>query len=95
MPPGGDASVPGGEGALSEVVAERDAPGPDGLMRHGDASFQQQFLNIPIAEGEPVGQPNRVMDDHHRETVAVQFRVRHSELAYPDKVRATQPSQTT
>ena len=56
MPPGGDASVPGGEGALSEVVAERDAPRPDGLMCHGDASFQQQFLNISVTQGEAVVQ---------------------------------------
>lgn len=38
-------------------------------------------------------EPNRVLDDRHRKTVAVGFRVTQGRLAYPDPVKATQPLQ--
>lgn len=69
--------------ALSAEVVELDASGPDGLaeewrppgrpfttMGDGDIPLQQQFLNIPAAEGEAVIQPHRGADDGERKPVA-------------------------
>ena len=48
----------------------------------------QQFLDVPVAEREAVVQPDRVLDDGHRETVAVRLGVSHDRSAYPDPVKA-------
>jgi hypothetical protein len=53
-----------------------------------DAAPVQQFLDVSIAEGEAVVQPDGVLDDEHGETVAVGLEVG----AYPDPIKATQPS---
>ena len=53
-----------------------------------DTALVQQFLDVPVVEREAVIQPDRVLDDGHRETVAVRFQVSHGKSAYPDLVKA-------
>ena len=57
-----------------------------------NAALVEQFLNVSVAQGKAVIQPNRVLDDCHRETVAIGFRVSHGGSAYPDPVQATYPA---
>ena len=45
------------------VGAELPAPLPNGFVRHDDASFGQQILDIPEAQAVSVVQPHRVADD--------------------------------
>ena len=51
----------------------------------------KHFLNILVAQREAVVQPDGVLDDGHRESVAVRGRVGHSGSAYPSPVKAKQP----
>ena len=62
-----------------------------GLVTHLNAALMQQFLHIPVTQRKAVVQPDRVLDDCHRETVAVGLGVGHGQSAYPDPVKATQP----
>ena len=48
-------------------------------------------MNIPVAQRKTVIEPDGVLDDTHRETVAVILRVGHGGSAYPEPVKATQP----
>ena len=48
----------------------------------------QQFLHISVTQRKAVVQPDRVLDDCHRETVAVGLGVGHGQSAYPDPVKA-------
>ena len=56
-----------------------------------NAALVQHFLDGSVAEGKAMGEPNGVLDDRHRKTVAVGFPVSHGRLASPDPVKATQP----
>jgi hypothetical protein len=38
-------------------------PPPDSLIRHLDPTLGQEFLNIPVAEGETQVQPDRALND--------------------------------
>ncbi|UQN09530.1 hypothetical protein M1R55_24210 (plasmid) [Deinococcus sp. QL22] len=51
----------------------------------------EQFLHVTVTEGEAMGEPNRVLNDRHPETVAIGFRISDGGSAYPDPVKATQP----
>ena len=53
----------------SVVGAEFPAPLPNGFVRHDDASFGQQILNIPEAQAVSVIQPDGVADDFRRKTM--------------------------
>ncbi|BDP43742.1 hypothetical protein DAETH_37110 (plasmid) [Deinococcus aetherius] len=55
VPPGAAPRFPVAE-VLGKKVAELDAPGPDGLAGDGDAPLQQEFFDVPVAEGKPVVQ---------------------------------------
>jgi len=55
-----------------------------------NTALVKQFLHVPVAQWKAMVQPNRVLNDGHRETVAVQLQVGHSGSAYPDLVRTTQ-----
>ena len=57
-----------------------------------NATLVQQFLNVPVTQGEAVVQPNGVLNDRHRKAVAVRLGVGHDTSAYPNPVKATQPS---
>ena len=51
------------------VGAELRAPLPNGLVRHDDASFGQQILDIPEAQAVSVVQPHGVADDCRRKAM--------------------------
>ena len=57
-------------------------------MANLNAALVQQFLHVSVTQGKAVVQPDRVLDDCHRETVAVWFGVGHGQSAYPDPVKA-------
>lgn len=65
---------------FSEEGSELDAPLAEGLVADLDAALVEQFLHVTVAEGEAVIQPNDMLDDRHRESVAVGLR------AYPENV---------
>ena len=58
-----------------------------------NAALVEQFLDIPVAQGEAVVQPNGVLNDGHWKAVAVRSRVGHGGSAYPSPIKATQPPQ--
>jgi hypothetical protein len=51
------------------IGAELPAPLPNGLVRHDDASFGQQILDIPEAQTVSVVQPHGVADDVSRKAM--------------------------
>lgn len=55
---------------LSKHVTELDRLGADGLARNGDPAFQQEFLNVSIAQREAVVQPDGVPNDFKWESIA-------------------------
>jgi len=69
---------------FSEEGSEFDTPFAQGLVTDHYGALVEQFLNIPIAQGESVVQPDLVLDDGHWEAMAVGFRVSHSKSAYLD-----------
>ena len=55
---------------LSGVVgAELSAPLPNGFVRHDDAPFGQQILDIPEAQAVSVVEPDGVADDFRRKAM--------------------------
>ena len=38
-------------------------PWTDGFMRHGDATLEQEFLHVAVAQGEPIVEPDPMADD--------------------------------
>jgi hypothetical protein len=91
MPPGTPTGFPVAK-FIGEQRPEFDTPFTEGLVTDLDAALVEQFLNITVAQGETVVQPNRMLDDGHGEAVAVGLWVGHGRSAYPDPVKATQPS---
>lgn len=55
---------------LREEVTKVDAPVTDRLTGDSDAPFQQQFFDVPVAQGEAVRQPHGVADDRMGEPIA-------------------------
>jgi hypothetical protein len=53
----------------SVVGAELPAPLPHGFVRHDDASFGQQILNIPEAQAVSVVEADGVADDFRRKAM--------------------------
>jgi transposase InsO family protein len=87
---------------LREELTEFDAPGANGFaeewrprerpfttMGDGDAPFQQQFFDIPIAQGEAVIQPDGVANDREREPVAREFLIAHHHVTLPQQLATT------
>ena len=91
MPPGTPTGFPVAQ-VFSEEGSELDTPLAEGLMTHLNGALVQQFLDVSIAEGEAVVEPNGVLDNDHGETVAVGLGVGHGQSAYPDPIKATHPS---
>ena len=54
---------------LGVIGAELRAPLPNGFVRHDDASFGQQILDIPEAQTASVVQPHGVADDVRRKAM--------------------------
>ena len=50
-----------------------------------------RLLNVTVTQGEAMIEPNRVLDDGHRESVAVWLWVGHGRSAYLNLFEATQP----
>ena len=87
MPPGTPTGFPVAQ-VFSEEGSELDTPLAEGLMANLNAALVQQFLHVSVTQGKAVVQPDRVLDDCHRETVAVGLGVGHGQSAYPDPVKA-------
>ena len=87
MPPGTPTGFPVAK-LFGKEGRELDAPFAEGLVTHLNAALMQQFLDSPVTQRKAVVQPDRVLDDGHRETVAVGLGVGHGQSAYPDPVKA-------
>jgi len=90
MPTGTPSGFPLAQ-VFSEEGSEFYAPFAERLVTHLDAALVQQFLDISVAQGVTVVEPDGLLDDDHRESVAVRLGVGHGRSAYPDPVKATQP----
>jgi len=78
---------------FGEEGSEFNAPFAEGFMADLNAALVEQFLDIAVTEGEAVVEPNNVLDDGHRKTVAVRFGVGHVGSAYLNPIKATQPKK--
>ena len=90
MPPGTPPGFPVAQ-FLCEEGSEFQAPLAESLVAHLNAAPVQQFLHVSVAQRKAMVEPNGVLDDEHRETVAVRLGVGHGQSAYPDPIKATQP----
>jgi hypothetical protein len=104
MPPGTLSGFPVAQ-VFSEKGSELDTPLAESFMADHDAALVQQFLHVSVAAKRPHGRCsgqeaqrkavvklNSLLDDEHRETVAVRLCIGHGRSAYPDPIKATQPS---
>ncbi len=92
MPPGTPTGFPVAQ-VFSEEGAEFNTPLAQGFVTDLNAALVEQFLDIPVAQREAVIEPDDVLDDAHRKSVAVGFRVGHGGSAYLSPVKATQPME--
>jgi hypothetical protein len=90
MPPGTPTGFPVAQ-VFSEKGSELDTPLAQGFVTDHDATLVQQFLDVPVTQRKAVVEPNSLLDDEHRETVAVRLCIGHGRLAYPDPMKAKQP----
>ena len=67
---------------LGEERCELDVPLAQGFVADLNAALLEEFLNVTLAEGEVVVEPESVLDDAQRETVAVRLAVSHGPSAY-------------
>ena len=67
---------------LGEERSKFDVPLPQGLVADHDATLEQHFLDVSLAEWEAVVEPEGIPDDAQRETVAVGLPVTHGLSAY-------------
>ena len=67
---------------FGEEGGELDVPLAQGLVAHLNSALLKQFLNVTLAEGEAVIEPESVLDDAQRKTVAVRLAISHGRLAY-------------
>jgi hypothetical protein len=63
-------------------------------MAHLNAALVQQFLDVSVTQRKAVVKPSSLLDDEHRETVAVRLCIGHGRSAYPDPIKATQPGSS-
>ncbi len=80
MPPGTPSGFPVAQ-VFREEGSESDVPFADGPMADLDAALVQEFLSVSLAEGKAVVEPDRVLDDAHRKSMAVGFRFSHCRSA--------------
>lgn len=67
---------------FGEEWRELDVPLSERFVTNDDPTLVKQFLNVPLAEGEAVVEPQGVPDDAQGKTVAVGLPVSHSSPAY-------------
>lgn len=67
---------------LGQEWGELDVPLTEGLVTDLNTTLVKQFLNVPLAEGEAVVEPQSVADHAQGKTVAVGLPVSHSSAAY-------------
>jgi len=90
MPPGTPSGFPVAQ-VFSEEGSELDTPIAESFMTDHHAALVEQFLDVPVTQCEAMIEPDRMLDDGHRETVAVRLGVGHGASAYTNPVKATQP----
>lgn len=61
-------------------------------MTDEDAALVQQFLDIVLAQGKLVIEPEGMPDDAQRKATAVRLAMGHGRPAYPGPIKATQPN---
>lgn len=67
---------------FGEERCELDVPLPERLMANDDTALLEQFLNVALAQWEAVIEPEGVLNNTQRETVAVWLAISHGRLAY-------------
>ena len=72
-----------------EEESEFYSPFAESFVADLDATLVEQFLHVSVTQGKAVVEPNRVLDNADRESVAVRLGVGHGGSAYPDPVKAT------
>jgi len=82
MPPGTPSGFPVAQD-FSEEGSELDTPLAEGLVTDLNAALVQQFLHVSVTQGKAVVEPNGLLDDGHRETVAVGLGVGHELVNLP------------
>jgi hypothetical protein len=48
---------------IGVILAELLTPAADRFVRDPDAAFEQDFLNVPVAEGEAIIEPDAMTDN--------------------------------
>src|SRR5262245_10637754 len=48
---------------IGVVLAKLPIPLADRFVRYGDATFEQEFLHVAVAQGKTIGEPDAVTDD--------------------------------
>jgi len=91
MPPGTPTGFPVAQ-VFREEGSELDTPFAQGFMTLLNTALVEQFLNVSVTQQKAVIEPDSVLNDGHREAVAVRLGVGHGGSAYPNPVKATQPS---
>src|SRR5215470_5454385 len=76
---------------------ELQRPAPDRFVGDVEPSFGQPFLDIAVAQGEAEVEPDRVLDDLRRETMAAVAERGHADILChtpptPDPVSVTMPA---
>lgn len=90
-PPGTPSRLPVAE-LFSEERRELDVPLTQGFVADDDPALVEEFLDITLAQGKPVVQPQGVLDDAQRE--AARRRVRRPFWPRNDVGRACGQSRT-
>ena len=67
---------------FGEERGELDVPLAQGFVADLNAALLEKFLDVTLAEGEAVIEPEGVLDDAHRKAVAVRLAVSHGCPAY-------------
>ena len=66
---------------LGQEWGELDVPLTEGLVTDLNTTLVKQFLNVPLAEGEAVVEPQGIPNDTQRESMSIGLPVSHSSAA--------------
>jgi len=69
---------------FGEEGDELDVPLAQGLVAYLNAALVESFLDVTLAEGEVVIEPESVLNDAQRKPVAVRLAFSHRRSAYRD-----------
>ena len=67
---------------LGQEWGELDVPLTESLVTDLNTTLVKQFLNVPLAEGEPVVEPQGIPNDTQLESMSIGLPVSHSSAAY-------------